>query len=74
MTVSSQELSTVNAARRAHVQAIVTGIEDLKLLIASNPDLWYGGLPATLTNLSTNLDYNASVLRETFGIANTVNE
>lgn len=51
------ELETVNHQRRMRALEIVATMESVQELIAADPDMWLGGLPASLAGAFQNLDY-----------------
>lgn len=61
-------LETLNALKRAHAETILAAMDDLRATIASEDDLWFGGLPPILVQLDHFLTAHAARTRDTFGI------
>lgn len=54
--------------KRAHAQAVIAALEAVKDVIESQPDLWIGGLNPPLIGCAGMMDYQASSLRQAFGL------
>lgn len=64
-TVSFESL---NALKRTHAEAIIASISGLRDVIASEPELWFGGLPPVLTQLDHLLSSQAERIAQVFDI------
>ena len=64
----NEALETVNALKTEHANYVLAKIAELKAAIASEPDLWFGGLPPSFEELNRIADHRAEAIRTTFGI------
>jgi hypothetical protein len=61
-------LDTIRDLKLAHANTILSKLDELKALIASEPDLWFGGLPPSFEELLRIADHRANAIRQTFEI------
>jgi hypothetical protein len=54
--------------KRAHALAVIAALDAVKDVIASQPDLWLGGLNPPLIGCAGMMDYQAGELRKAFGL------
>ena len=54
------------AAKKAHAAAIIAALEAVQVLIVSEPEAWWGGLPPAFTQLQGMLSLQQNVITTTF--------
>lgn len=57
---------TLKEQKQAHALNMCAQLIELKLLIESQPDLWFGGLPPSLLNLTVALDSHIYLITNKF--------
>lgn len=62
-------LDTVNNLKRGHAQEIVDALSAVTVLIESQPELWFGGLPPILAQMVQQADHYVTRLRADFDLA-----
>lgn len=65
---TSASIETVNEAKRQHVGAVLDMVDQVRDLIRSQPDLWFGGLPPILGQFESMFAFHANQVREQFGL------
>ena len=59
-------LEEVNAAKKAHALLVYNKLQELKILIDGQPEVWFGGLPPLFMQAHNNATFQAASLNELF--------